>query len=110
MYFHMNEIKNNLSLLIFLWLFFLSVQLSSANATNLVDLTRKLRSEANNFTNKRLFFSYLKELFKTGVRILSPVSQQNDMEALNFTKVSYSINGLWIPVSSPIWPSYYSSQ
>jgi len=53
-----------------------------------MELTTDLKKEANNFTNKRQFFSYLKDLFQTGVRILSPISQRNDMVVLNFSKVS----------------------
>ncbi|CAH3168420.1 unnamed protein product, partial [Porites evermanni] len=63
-------------------------KLSSANLTNLMELIGDLKKEANNFTNKRQFFCYLKDLFQTGVRILSPISQRNDMVVLNFSKVS----------------------
>lgn len=74
---------------------FLSFQLSSVNLTNLLELSRELTGEAANFTNKELFLDYLNRFFKTGARLLSPISQSNDMVALNFSQVRrsyYSIN------------------
>lgn len=67
---------------------FFSFQFSLVNSTNLLELTRELISEAINFTNKKLYYSYLKRLFITGVRLLSPVNQTNDMMAFNFSRVS----------------------
>ena len=66
-----------------------SFQLSSVNLTNSMEITRELTTKAANFTNKRLFFSYLKELFETGVRLFSPITQQNDVAASNFSRVSF---------------------
>ncbi|KAL9982451.1 hypothetical protein ACROYT_G004494 [Oculina patagonica] len=63
-----------------------SLKLSSVNLTNLLEVTRELTSEAYNFTNKELLYGYLKRLLETGVRLLSPVNQSNDMIALNFSR------------------------
>ena len=82
-----NILKSSRCFLIFRVCSF-SFQLSTANLTNLAEITRELTSKALNFTNKRLFFGYLKELFDTGVRLLSPINQENDVVASYFSRVS----------------------
>ena len=67
---------------------FASFKMSSINSTNLLELTRELISKAVNFTNKEVCFRYLLRILITGVRLLSPVNQSNDMMALNFSRVS----------------------
>jgi len=65
-------------------------QLSSVNLTDLLKLSRELISEAASFTNKQLFLDYVERFFKTGASLLNPISQSNDMVALNFSQVRRS--------------------
>ncbi|CAH3125439.1 unnamed protein product [Porites lobata] len=82
------------------------LKLSSANLTNLVELTGDLKKEASNFTNKRQFFSYLKDLFQTGMRLLRPISQRNDMVVLNFSKANESHVPLRLEYANCSWVEY----
>ena len=67
-----------------------SFQLSLVNLTDLLKLSRELISEAANFTNKELFLDYLYRFFKTGVSLINPINQSNDMVALDFSQVRIS--------------------
>lgn len=69
--------------------------------SNLLEVTRRLAREAINFTNKEVFFNILNTLFQAGVYQLTPVSLQNDMEALNFSRVSYVNHWLDCYIHSP---------
>jgi len=70
--------------------FFFYFQLSSVNLTDLLKLSRELIREAANFTNKELLLDYLNRFFKTGANLLNPISQSNDMVAINFSQVKRS--------------------
>ncbi|XP_067038168.1 uncharacterized protein [Acropora muricata] len=59
-------------------------ELTTVNKSNLLEVTKELLSEAGNFTNKRVFFSYLKNLFQIGQLLLTPISDQNDQQAHDF--------------------------
>ena len=65
-----------------------SFQLTTVNKSNLLEVTEELLSAARNFTNKRVFFSYLKNLFEIGQLLLTPISKQNDQQARDFCQVS----------------------
>ena len=65
-----------------------SLQLTTVNKSNLLEVTEELLSAARNFTNKRVFFSYLKNLFEIGRLLLAPISGQNDQQAHDFCQVS----------------------
>lgn len=60
------------------------------NLTDLLTLSRELIREAANFTNKELLLDYLNRFFKTGANLLNPISQSNDLVAINFSQVKRS--------------------
>lgn len=66
------------------------ITLSSVNLADLLKLSRELISEAANFTNKELFLDYLNRFFKTGANLINPISQSNDMVALDFSQIFFT--------------------